>query len=82
MINIVTSPVNLSNSFADLVILMRLSVRLWDHNDLFSISIKQAIRENKPTSLIINTVKDAIIDNRGLIEPKLGKSLTDKILVS
>ena len=79
MINIATSP-GLNTGFADLLILLSLSVRLSGNNDIFSISIKQAIRDNKPAKLIIQTVKDAIEDNRYLVEPLLGIYLTNKII--
>lgn len=80
MIDIKTSP-SLDNSTKQLQLLIGICTRLNGRNDLFSLSIRQAIRDNRPTRLILETVKSAIEDNRIMIESILGHQLTEKILL-
>lgn len=79
MINIATSPA-LGAATEHLHLIIGVCTRLNGRTDLFSLSIRQAIRDNKPTKLILSTLKSAITDNRMAIEPILGIELTNKIL--
>ena len=68
----------------DCLQLMRLvhevEMKLMWQESIWCISVKGAIRSNKPARQIINTIKDMATDNYNAVAEVLGILLTDKIL--
>lgn len=78
MINIATSP-GLDTATNQLHIITLLSIRLCGNRDLFSISIKNAIKENYPNKMIFDTIKDSIADNRPAMLNLLGGTIINHL---
>lgn len=77
--NLTTAP-SLNNSLYQLHTIIGVSAQLAGNKTVWGISIKNAIKTNVSTPVILATIKDAAIDNYGAVCKMIGKSLTDKIL--
>lgn len=69
----------MANCAERLGILLRIESKLQNNNTLFGISIRQAIEQNQPSHIIIDTLKDAIRDNEASICGQLGYDLVQDI---
>jgi len=76
----ITSIFNLQSAATEMDIMYKLEMALIYDGNLVSASLKKAIHEKKPASLIISTCYDMIVDNRAAMCGLLGTQLCDKIV--
>ena len=70
---------NLSNAAAQMDIMYRLEAALDGVGNTVALSLRQAIRDQQPAKLIIQTCKDMITDNEMAMTNILGETLVTKI---
>lgn len=61
-------------------LLIDVEFKLAGNESFAAVAIKQAIRQQKPAKVIINTVRDMAQDNKTAVADMIGISLTNKIL--
>ena len=74
-----TTLLNLSNAAAQMDIMYRLESALDGVGNTVALSLRQAIREQQPSKLIIQTCQDMITDNEMAMTNILGETLVSKI---
>ena len=74
-----TTLLNLSNAAAQMDIMYRLEQALDGVGNTVALSLRQAIRDQQPAKLIIQTCKDMITDNEMAMTNILGETLVTKI---
>lgn len=61
-------------------ILIDVEFALAGNESFAAVAIKQAIHDDKPGRVIIDTIRDMAVDNRAAVEDMIGVALTKKIL--
>lgn len=78
MLNIINSPA--LDTLKQINSIIGVTTQVYGRKDLFSVSLLKAVRDNVPTKVILQTVKDAAKDNYLAVVAILGFNLTNEIL--
>lgn len=69
-----------NHCLGSLDLIISISVRLSDQNSFAATAIRDSIKRNVPSEVILRTIKDMATDNRAAVDMMLGRELMEKIL--
>lgn len=82
MLNITTSPAIPFDCLQLMRLVHEVEMKILGNEAIWCIAVMNAIRDNKPARLILDSIKDMATDNYNVVADVLGCKLTDRILTS